>query len=124
CLLVPSRAPDVACSHPPRPIMFSCFRLSRLVRHAVIGALGLFAIAFALPAAASEPSKGPSHLALKPGAHICLIGNTLADRMQHDGWLETLLHARFPEHHLVIRNLGFSGDELTLRLRSFDFGTP
>jgi putative heme-binding domain-containing protein len=61
---------------------------------------------------------------IKPGDHISIIGNTLADRMQHDGWLETDLQARFPEHTLVIRNLGFSGDELTLRLRSADFGTP
>ena len=61
---------------------------------------------------------------IKPGDHIALIGNTLADRMQHDGWLETYLQARFPDHKLVIRNLGFSGDELTLRLRSANFGTP
>jgi hypothetical protein len=52
---------------------------------------------------------------IKPGDHISIVGNTLADRMQHDGWLETDLQARFPEHKLVIRNLGFSGDELTLR---------
>ncbi|MHB1556090.1 MAG: PVC-type heme-binding CxxCH protein [Isosphaeraceae bacterium] len=58
------------------------------------------------------------------GDHIAIIGNTLADRMQHDGWLETMLQARFPEHNLVIRNLGFSGDELTVRIRSADFGTP
>src|SRR5262249_4512368 len=61
---------------------------------------------------------------IRPDDHISIIGNTLADRMQHDGWLETDLHARFPDHRLVIRNLGFSGDELTLRLRSADFGTP
>ncbi len=63
-------------------------------------------------------------IAIKPGDHISIIGNTLADRMQHDGWLETYLQARFPEHGLIIRNLGFSGDELKLRLRSADFGTP
>src|SRR5262245_9920275 len=63
-------------------------------------------------------------LELQPGDHICVIGNTLADRMQHDGWLETLLHARFPKHQLTYRDLGFSGDELTLRLRSADFGSP
>ena len=44
--------------------------------------------------------------------------------MQYDGWLETLLHARFPKHELVIRNLGFSGDEIATRLRSKNFGTP
>src|SRR5262249_40071862 len=42
----------------------------------------------------------------------------------HDGWLETYLYSRFPAHRLVFRDLGFSGDELTLRLRSASFGSP
>ncbi len=61
---------------------------------------------------------------LQPKDHIGIIGNTLAERMQYDGWLETMLHARFPRHELVIRNLGFSGDEVATRLRSKNFGTP
>jgi putative heme-binding domain-containing protein len=61
---------------------------------------------------------------LRPGDHISIIGNSLAERMQHDGWLEAELYSRFPKHDLVIRNLGFSGDELTLRLRSAGFGSP
>ena len=61
---------------------------------------------------------------LQHGEHICIIGNTLAERMQYDGWLDTYLHARFPKHDLVIRNLGFSGDEIVTRLRSKNFGTP
>src|SRR6516164_2351912 len=63
---------------------------------------------------------------LKKGDHICIIGNTLAERMQHEGWLETLIHSRFPQHELVFRNLGYSGDEIEFgkRLRSMDFGTP
>lgn len=63
-------------------------------------------------------------LELKRGDHICLVGNTLAERMQYFGWLETRLVNRFPQHDLVFRNLGYSADELTIRLRSRDFGTP
>ena len=63
-------------------------------------------------------------LELRPQEHICIIGNTLAERLQYDGWLETMLHARFPKHDLVVRNLGFSGDEIVTRLRSMNFGTP
>ena len=63
-------------------------------------------------------------LELSPGDHVAIIGNTLADRMQHDGHLEALVQSRFPQHELVFRNLGFSGDELTIRLRSKDFGSP
>ncbi len=77
-------------------------------------------VAVALPFSSAQGAP----LELKKGDHICLIGNTLAERMQHHGWLETLLQARFRQHELVIRNLGFSGDELTLRLRSQGFGTP
>lgn len=61
---------------------------------------------------------------LKKGDRISIIGNTLADRMQHFGALETLLQLQHPEHELVIRNLGFSADTLTVRLRSANFGSP
>jgi putative heme-binding domain-containing protein len=74
--------------------------------------------------AAAQPAKELPPFKLEKGDHICIVGNTLADRMQHDGWLETFLHARHPNHDLVIRNLGFSGDEVAMRLRSEDFGTP
>lgn len=86
-----------------------------------VGLLLIVAVGSAVVAA--DP---PRSLELKKGDHICLIGNTLAERMQHCGWLETLIHSRFPEHELVFRNLGYSGDEieLTKRLRSMDFGTP
>jgi putative heme-binding domain-containing protein len=63
-------------------------------------------------------------LELPPQAHIAYIGNTTADRMQHHGWLETYIHALHPEHDLTIRNLGFPGDEVKLRSRADNFGTP
>ncbi len=61
---------------------------------------------------------------LKRGDHICYIGNTMADRMQHHAWLETYIHALHPQHELTFRNLGFPGDEITTRPRSKDFGDP
>jgi len=63
------------------------------------------------------------NLEFKDGDHISIIGNALADRMQHDGWLEALLEAHFPDRHLSIRNLGFACDELTVRLRCENFGS-
>jgi glucose/arabinose dehydrogenase len=71
---------------------------------------------FAGLAAAEAPP-----LKLAKGNKIVLIGNTLAERQQHFGNFETLLHSRFPEHNLVVRNLGWSADELTLRPRSASF---
>ncbi|MGD9856386.1 MAG: PVC-type heme-binding CxxCH protein [Planctomycetaceae bacterium] len=58
---------------------------------------------------------------LQQGDKIVLIGNTLPERMQHFGHWETLLHCRFPEKQLVVRNLGWSADTITTRLRSLDF---
>ena len=63
-------------------------------------------------------------LKLEKGDHIAIIGNTLADRMQHSAWLETYLHALHPDLDLTVRNLGFSGDELKLRQREENFGNP
>ncbi len=63
-------------------------------------------------------------LQLSPGEHIAIIGNALADRMQHHGWLETMIHATHPSHRVVVRNLAFSADEVVTRARSKDFGTP
>ncbi len=63
-------------------------------------------------------------LKLQPGDRISYIGNTLADRMQHAGWLETYLQALHPDLRLTFRNLGFPGDELKTRNRSDNFGSP
>ena len=81
------------------------------------------AAVLACTAAQAAPLK---RLEIQEGDHICIIGGGVADAMQHTGWLETLLHSRFPERRLVIRNLAYDGDEieLTKRLRSADFGTP
>jgi sugar lactone lactonase YvrE len=67
---------------------------------------------------------GAQTLTLNKGDHISIIGNTLADRMQHHGWLETLTYARYPELDLVFRNLAVAGDEVAFRHRSENFGSP
>jgi glucose/arabinose dehydrogenase/lysophospholipase L1-like esterase len=58
------------------------------------------------------PDKGLG-LRFQPRDRIVIVGNSFAERMQYFGHFETLLHARFPDHNLVVRNLGYSGDELT-----------
>src|SRR5207249_8533454 len=78
------------------------------------------AVLVSLAMVTSAPADKPE---LHKGDHICLIGNALADRMQHHGWLETLIYARFPDHDLVFRNLAASGDEVATWHRSENFGS-
>jgi glucose/arabinose dehydrogenase/mono/diheme cytochrome c family protein len=59
-------------------------------------------------------SVSAQNLTLEKGDNIAFVGSGLADRQQHQGNFETLIHQAFPEHNLVVRNLGFSGDEVGL----------
>ena len=62
---------------------------------------------------------------LNPGDHIAIIGNALADRMQHDGWLETLIHAKYPEAQTSSSATSPSPATRSPRgTRSENFGTP
>ena len=63
-------------------------------------------------------------LDVKKGEHIVLLGNTLAERMQHHGWLETYAQLAMPEKALVFRNHGFSGDKVDKRPRNRGFINP
>ena len=76
------------------------------------------------PSGRALPQNPGSAFTLNPGEHVAIIGNALADRMQHHGWLETMIHAKHPAHQIVVRNLSVAGDEVVSRARSKDFGTP
>lgn len=83
-----------------------------------------------LPAAAAAASivcaataQAQQRFELKKGDHIAILGGGVADRMQHDGWLETLITAAHPDLDLVFRNLAVAGDEVGTWHRSENFGT-
>lgn len=87
-----------------------------------IGTITVLAVcSFVVP---SLPANGQTKLELKAGDHVCYIGNTMADRMQHHAWLETYIQALNPELNLTFRNLGFAADEVKTRPRSDNFGSP
>jgi len=65
---------------------------------------------------------GKQPLDLQPGDRITWIGNTLAERMQYFGEVETQLHARNPGQKLVVRNIAWSADTVTIRRRPEAFG--
>ncbi|MEO5997366.1 MAG: PVC-type heme-binding CxxCH protein [Chitinophagaceae bacterium] len=57
------------------------------------------------------------------GSHIVFLGNTFAERLQHYNFFEALLYKSFPERQLIVRNLGWSADEVNLQPRPLNFGT-
>lgn len=71
---------------------------------------------------ASEPTTTP--IALQKDEVICEIGDGLADRMQHDGWVETLIQSRAADRKLVFRNLAITGDMVAKRPRQEGFASP
>ncbi len=53
----------------------------------------------------------------QPNERIALVGGSLAERMNLFGDFESLLHTRFPELHLQVRNFGWPADEVGLQQR-------
>ena len=75
----------------------------------------------------SKPAPAPptgKALSVDLGDRICLVGNGLGERLQHQNYWETMLHQMHPDKELAVRNLCFPGDEVELRLRSLNFGSP
>jgi len=83
-------------------------------------AAGIFA-ATAPRASACEPGVTSLPLELRRGDRICLVGNTLFERAQLFGDVSAVIHAGFPDHELVIRNLAWSADEVGLAPRPDNF---
>ncbi|MFT7514179.1 MAG: glucose/arabinose dehydrogenase, partial [Candidatus Omnitrophota bacterium] len=75
----------------------------------------LLSTLFTVPAAELELNKGD---------HITYVGNGLADRMQHDGWLETYIQIERADRELAFRNLGFAGDRFDRQPRHGGFPNP
>ena len=78
------------------------------------------AVAIATAAALAGGCGAPQTL-FEAGDHVVIIGNGLADRMQHDGWFEAYLQTTLPELQLTVRNHGFMGDRVDHRPRSEGF---
>ena len=75
-------------------------------------------LAFSLTGALALRAEQPAKLEIKKDDHIAIVGNALADRMQHDGTLEAFIHKAHPQDDISIRNLGFAADEVASHMRS------
>ena len=51
-----------------------------------------------------------------------IIGNTFAERLAMFSYFEALVILQHPGQELTFRNLGWSGDTLTLQPRPLNFG--
>ncbi len=70
------------------------------------------------PAPAIEPTlaavttdyRDPLPFAFQQNDVVAILGNGLPDRMQHDGWMETLLQSALQDKQVRFRNMSASGD--------------
>jgi len=83
---------------------------------------GMFAKTAAVPQAA-VPIETALPLQLKKGARVALIGNTLFEREQQYGYLETLIQQRSAGQGLVFRNLAWAADTFDLQPRPANFAS-
>ncbi|MDF1656573.1 MAG: GDSL-type esterase/lipase family protein [Verrucomicrobiales bacterium] len=65
--------------------------------------------------------RDPEPFAFQKQDRIAIVGNGLADRMQHDGWMEAFLQAANADKELSFRNLSLTGDRVGHYPRSKGF---
>lgn len=73
------------------------------------------------PEKVPDDYRDPEPFAFQKQDQIAIIGNGLADRMQHDGWMETFLQAANTDKELAFRNLSLTGDRIDRYPRSKGF---
>lgn len=84
----------------------------RLLRRTVVTLLALF---FTGEIRADEP------FAFEKDDVVAIFGNGLADRMQHDPWVEAVLQTHLKGMNVRFRNMSFSGDIVNQRPRNKGF---
>ena len=75
----------------------------------------LLAVASFVSADAAEPFQ------FQKGDVVAIFGNGLADRMQHDPWVETALQSQLRGMNISFRNMSFAGDMVNKRPRNKGF---
>ncbi len=75
----------------------------------------------AAPAGAANVAATKLPFTLSKGERIALVGNSTAERMNLFGHWETMLHLRYPQLELVVRNFARAADEVANRQRANDY---
>jgi len=68
--------------------------------------------------------RDPANFAFQSGDVVALLGSGLAERMQYEGWMETLVQSHAKGQKLTFRNLGYSGDRPNSYPRNKGFTPP
>jgi putative heme-binding domain-containing protein len=89
-------------------------RSLRQSRGAVVALLTLFA-------AQTTIAQTQTSFQFRKGDVVAIYGNGLADRMQHDPWVEAVLQTHLKGMNVSFRNMSFSGDVVNKRPRNKGF---
>ena len=92
---------------------FRRLRRSRLFR---LSLAALLIPALSIPFALANPPLGTAQ-----GERVVILGGTFAERLQYFGYFESLLFSHERSRDLVVRNMGWSGDEVALMPRPYNF---
>lgn len=85
-------------------------------QHFAIATIGLLVFVTTISAVPAEDS-----FQFQPNDVVAVYGNGLADRMQHDPWVEAVLQSQLAGKNVRFRNMSFSGDMVNKRPRNKGF---
>jgi putative heme-binding domain-containing protein len=84
--------------------------------------LSLVLITFILPTVlTTQSASADERFGFKQNDVVAIYGNGLADRMQHDPWVEAILQSRLKGTNVSFRNMSFAGDMVNKRPRNKGF---
>ena len=75
----------------------------------------------AMQLVSASPTAAAKPFAFQPNDVVAVYGNGLADRMQHDPWVEANLQAELAGKQVSFRNMSFAGDMVNKRPRNKGF---
>lgn len=81
----------------------------------------LGATAVLLSAVVGSAAMAADTFEFEPNDVVAIYGNGLADRMQHDPWVEAVLQSQLTGKQVRFRNMSFSGDMVNKRPRNQGF---
>ncbi|MCB1096270.1 MAG: SGNH/GDSL hydrolase family protein [Verrucomicrobiae bacterium] len=99
------------------------YRRNRLISNSLRPGLVLAMVLMSMLMLSQQSTQAEDRLQLLPGQNVVIAGNTFAERMALYGYFETALYCAYPMHHLTVRNLGWSGDEVDLMPRADNTGS-